>query len=287
MASRLCFLGLGLGLLPPYKVITLSYASITSPMTASLAFRTVFLSDTHLGMTGVRNATLLSFLRAVQCETLYLVGDLIDGWALQRHWQWSATDDAILAEILRLVRSDTRVVYIPGNHDDMVRDVLHVGRYAGVELRLTDTFQLADGRLFYISHGDQFDAVTNNMVWLSKFGHVLYEGYTSVMRQVARLPGLGWSRNLPAQAKSLSKRIFQPQGAFERGLRREAGALGAVGAIAGHIHRPALNTKDGFTYANCGDWVESCTALVEDAAGSLSLVYWSDDGLVDQKEFVA
>ena len=280
-------LALGLGQSPPYKVTNFGYASEVPRMTAPLAFRTVFLSDTHLGMTGVRNETLLSFLRAVQCETLYLVGDMIDGWALQRNWQWSATDEAILKEIFRISHSATRVVYIPGNHDDMVRDVLHVEEFEGIELRLNDTFDLADGRKFYVSHGDQFDAVTNNMVWLSKFGHVLYEGYTSIMRQVARVPGLGWCRNLPAQAKSLSKRIFQPQGAFERGLRREAGEVGAIGAIAGHIHRPALNTKDGFTYANCGDWVESCTALVEDETGRLSLLYWSDDGLVDQKEFVA
>ena len=92
---------------------------------------------------------------------------------------------------------------------------------------------------------------------------------------------------MPAQVKSLSKRIFQPQGAFERGLKREAAALDAVGAIAGHIHRPALNTKDGFTYANCGDWIESCTALVENNEGRLSLVYWSDEGLTDEKEYVA
>ncbi|MGB1155243.1 MAG: UDP-2,3-diacylglucosamine diphosphatase [Alphaproteobacteria bacterium] len=255
-------------------------------MTAPTAFRTVFLSDTHLGMSGVRNATLLSFLDGLSCQTLYLVGDLIDGWALQRHWQWSATDDAILAAVERLAAQGTRVVYIPGNHDDMVREVLWVERFRGMELRLNDTYTLADGRRFYVSHGDQFDTVTNNMVWLSKFGHVLYEGYTAIMRQVARAPGLGWAANMPAQVKSLSKRIFQPQGAFERGLRGEAEALNAVGAIAGHIHRPALNTKDGFTYANCGDWVESCTALVEDDTGRLSLLYWSDAGLVDRKEFV-
>lgn len=256
-------------------------------MTAKSAFRTVFISDTHLGMTGVRSRTLLSFLQTLSCETLYLVGDMIDGWALQRHWHWSQTDDAVLAEIDRLVRSGTRVVYIPGNHDDMVRRVLDVERYRGIELRLNDTHALADGRLFYVSHGDQFDAVTQNMEWLSKFGHVLYEGYTAMMRQLAKVPGFGWARNMPARVKSLSKRIFQPQGAFERGLKREAQALGAVGAVAGHIHRPALNTKDGFTYANCGDWVESCTALVEDETGTLRLQYWSDTGLVDEKEFVA
>jgi len=256
-------------------------------MTAKSAFRTVFISDTHLGMTGVRNRTLLSFLETLSCETLYLVGDMVDGWALQRRWQWSATDDAVLMQINRLVGAGTRVVYIPGNHDDMVRRVLDVERFHGVELRMNDTHELADGRRFYVTHGDQFDAVTRNMEWLSRFGHVLYEGYTAIMRQVAKVPGFGWARNMPAQVKSLSKRIFQPQGAFERGLKREAAALDAVGAIAGHIHRPALNTKDGFTYANCGDWIESCTALVENNEGRLSLVYWSDEGLTDEKEYVA
>ncbi|MGB1161238.1 MAG: UDP-2,3-diacylglucosamine diphosphatase [Alphaproteobacteria bacterium] len=256
-------------------------------MTARPVFRTVFISDTHLGMTGVRNRTLLSFLQGLSCETLYLVGDMIDGWALQRHWNWSETDDAILVQIDRIIKAGTRVVYIPGNHDDMVRSVLSVERYRGMELRLNDTYMLADGRLFYVSHGDQFDAVTQNMEWLSRFGHVLYEGYTAIMRQVAKAPGMGWAQDMPARVKSLSKRIFQPQGAFERGLKREAEALNAVGAVAGHIHRPALNTKDGFTYANCGDWVESCTALVENETGVLSLLYWSDDGLVEEKEYVA
>lgn len=256
-------------------------------MTANPAFRTVFISDTHLGMTGVRNGVLLSFLETLSCDTLYLVGDMIDGWALQRNWHWTETDDAVLTQVERLVQAGTRVVYIPGNHDDMVRDVLHVETFRGLELRLNDTHLLADGRRFYVTHGDQFDAVTRNMEWLSRFGHVLYEGYTAMMRQVARVPGLGWSRNMPAHVKSLSKRIFQPQGAFERGLRREAGALDAVGAIAGHIHRPALNTKDGFTYANCGDWVQSCTALVEDNTGRLSLLYWSDEGQTDEREYVA
>ncbi|MEC8037035.1 MAG: UDP-2,3-diacylglucosamine diphosphatase [Pseudomonadota bacterium] len=255
-------------------------------MAATTAYRTVFISDTHLGMTGVRSATLLTFLRGLSCETLYLVGDIVDGWALQRHWVWTETDEQVLAAIFAQVEKGTRVVYIPGNHDDMVRAVLPVERFAGVELRLSDTLTLADGRRFYVTHGDQFDAVTNNMTWLSKFGHLIYEYYTAGMRQVARVPGLGWANNLPAQAKSLSKRIFQPQGAFERGLRREAAERDAVGAIAGHIHRPALNTKGGFTYANCGDWVESCTALVEDAAGQLSLLYWSDEGLLEQKERV-
>ena len=256
-------------------------------MTARPAFRTVFISDTHLGMTGVRNRTLLSFLQGLSCETLYLVGDMIDGWALQRHWNWSETDDAVLVQIERIIKAGTRVVYIPGNHDDMVRSVLGVQTYRGMELRLNDTYMLADGRLFYVSHGDQFDAVTQNMEWLSRFGHVLYEGYTTSMRQLAKAPGMGWAQDMPARVKSLSKRIFQPQGAFESGLKREAEALDAVGVVAGHIHRPALNTKDGFTYANCGDWVESCTALVENEAGVLRLLYWSDDGLVDEKEHVA
>ena len=256
-------------------------------MTARPAFRTVFISDTHLGMTGVRNRTLLSFLQGLSCETLYLVGDMIDGWALQRHWHWSETDDAVLVQIDRIIKAGTRVVYIPGNHDDMVRSVLNVERYRGMELRLNDTYVLADGRRFYISHGDQFDAVTQNLEWLSRFGHVLYEGYTAIMRQVAKTPGMSWAQDMPARVKSLSKRIFQPQGAFERGLKREAEALNAVGAVAGHIHRPALNTKDGFTYANCGDWVESCTALVENESGVLRLLYWSDEGLVEEKEYVA
>ncbi|MAH88097.1 MAG: UDP-2,3-diacylglucosamine hydrolase [Kiloniella sp.] len=256
-------------------------------MTVKTAYRTVFISDTHLGMTGVRSETLLAFLHGLSCETLYLVGDIIDGWALQRHWVWTDTDDAVLDAIFAQVKAGTRVVYIPGNHDDMVRDILSVERFGGVELRLSDILILADGRRFYVTHGDQFDVVTNNMTWLSKFGHLIYEYYTAGMRQVARLPGLGWANNLPAHAKSLSKRIFQPQGAFERGLQREAGERNAVGAIAGHIHRPALNTKDGFTYANCGDWVESCTALVEDPAGHLSLLYWSDEGLIETREHVS
>ncbi|MAV46684.1 MAG: UDP-2,3-diacylglucosamine diphosphatase [Alphaproteobacteria bacterium TMED89] len=256
-------------------------------MKAHPAFRTVFISDTHLGMTGVRHRTLLSFLEKLSCETLYLVGDIVDVWALQRHWHWSATDDACLMQVERLVKAGTRVVYIPGNHDDVVRNVLHVERFRGVELRLNDTHLLADGRRMYVTHGDQFDAVTQNMEWLSRFGHVLYEGYTAMMRQVARVPGLSWAENLPAHVKSLSKRIFQPQGAFERGLKQEASAVDAVGAIAGHIHRPALNTKEGFVYANCGDWVEACTALVEDEAGRLSLLYWSDEGLAEEKEYVA
>ena len=249
------------------------------PMAAAAAqplrFRTVWISDVHLGTPACQADALLDFLRHLRTDHLFLVGDIVDGWQLRRHWHWPQAHNDVVQKLLRLARKGTRVVYVPGNHDEFAR------RYAGLEfggvLVAEEAMHVtADGHRLWILHGDRFDAVVQCARWLAFVGDWFYERTLAANRQLnvlrARLGLPYWS--LAQYLKLKVKRAVSYIGDFERAVAREATRRGAHGVVCGHIHHAELRRIDGLLYANCGDWVESRSALVEHLDGRLELLFW-------------
>ncbi|MEQ8317064.1 MAG: UDP-2,3-diacylglucosamine diphosphatase [Phycisphaerales bacterium] len=241
-----------------------------------LRYRTIFLSDLHLGSNGCQAKELSAFLKSVRCDTLYLVGDVIDMWRLKSKWYWPGKHNRVISRILKMARKGTRVVYIPGNHDEGARQYAGLS-FGGVELVLDAEHVTADGRRLFISHGDQFDMVVKHARALSMLGSASYELLLRLNRQynrVRRLFGLEYwslSQFLKLKVKSACTYISR----FEEALVEEAKGKGFDGVVCGHIHKAEIRPDDnhqGMMYYNCGDWVESCTALVEDFDGSIRLL---------------
>jgi UDP-2,3-diacylglucosamine pyrophosphatase LpxH len=243
----------------------------------TLRFRSVFISDVHLGFKGCQATYLLDFLRSVECERLYLVGDIIDLWALTRSFFWPQAHNDVIRTILGKAKHGTQVVYIPGNHDRVFRD--HDGLVLGnVEIRREAIHEAADGRRFLVLHGDEFDSIVRASPLLESIGSSAYALVLALNRQLnavrLRLGYPYWS--LAAFLKHKVKNAVKYIAGFERALAVEARQRGVDGIICGHIHRAEISDIDGVVYCNDGDWVESCTALVEDHAGRLSLLRWTE-----------
>ena len=239
----------------------------------TLRVRTVWISDLHLGTPGCQAHALLEFLRNVECETLYLVGDIIDGWALRRSWYWPQAHNDVVQKILRKARKGTRVVFVPGNHDEFARKYLDHS-FGGVEVIGECTHVTADGRRLWVTHGDMFDGVIQCAKWLAYAGDIAYEVTLKVNswynRARSRL-GLGyWS--LSRYLKLKVKRAVSYVSEFENAVAREARRRGAHGVVCGHIHHAEIREIDGVLYCNDGDWVESLTALVEHPDGRLEIL---------------
>lgn len=243
---------------------------------AKRRLRTVFVSDVHLGTPACNAAMLTDFLASVECETLYLVGDIVDGWQLRKGWHWPAAHNEVVRRVLKMAARGTRVVFIPGNHDECFRDYagLHLG---GVEIALDAIHVTADGRRLWVLHGDLFDGVVLYHRWLAFLGDAAYtlllkaNGTFNRVRRLFRLPY--WS--LSAFAKRRVKNAAQFICRFEDVVAHEARARGVDGVVCGHIHHAEIRDIDGLTYCNDGDWVESCTALVERPDGTLEIVDWA------------
>ena len=239
-------------------------------------FRTLWISDLHLGTAGCQAHALLEFLRDVECETLYLVGDIIDGWQLRRTWYWPQSHNDVVQKILRKARKGTRVVFVPGNHDEFARRyVTH--NFGGVDVVEDCIHELADGRRLWITHGDLFDGVIQCAKWLAYVGDTAYEFTLRLNRRFnqlrARLGLPYWS--LSRYLKQKVKRAVSYVGDFEAAVAREARKRGVQGVVCGHIHHAEMRMIDGILYCNDGDWVESCTALVEDFDGHMSILRWT------------
>lgn len=238
-----------------------------------LHVRTVFISDIHLGTPGCQAKALLQFLRDVECDTLYLVGDIVDGWQLRRSWHWPQAHNDVVQKLLRKVRKGTRVVFVPGNHDEFARR--YVGHtFGGVEVVHDAMHTTADGRRLWVTHGDHFDGVVQCARWLAHLGDRAYEFTLKVNRWFnslrARLGLPYWS--LSRYLKFKVKRAVSYVSDFETAVAHEARRRGADGVVCGHIHHAEMRTIDGVLYCNDGDWVESLTALVEHADGRLELI---------------
>lgn len=240
-------------------------------------YRTIFVSDTHLGTRGCKAELLAEFLRSHTCDTLFLVGDIIDGWRLKRSWYWPLAHNDVVQEVLRKAREGTRVVYIPGNHDEGLRD--YVGfNFGGVDMVFDCIHELADGRRLLVLHGDHFDGVVKHARWLALMGDwaytvalVISDGLSAIRR---RLGMPYWS--LSAYLKYKVKNAVAAIGSFQQAVVREARLRKADGVVCGHIHHAEMSTVEGLLYCNDGDWVESCTALVEDDDGALTILQWRE-----------
>ncbi len=239
-------------------------------------YRTLWISDLHLGTPGCQAHALLDFLKRVDSDTLFLVGDIIDGWQLRRQWHWPQAHNDVIQKLLRKARKGTRVIFIPGNHDEFARRYLD-HNFGGIDVAREWVHETADGRRLWITHGDLFDGVIQCAKWLAYVGDSLYELTLRLNRHFNSLRGrMGlpyWS--LSKYLKHKVKRAVSYVGDFEAAVAREARHRGAHGVVCGHIHHAELRDIDGILYANDGDWVESLTALAEHSDGRLEIIDWA------------
>lgn len=245
--------------------------------TPALKLRTVWLSDVHLGFAACKADFLLDFLRSVHAEHIYLLGDIIDVMSMERRLHWPPAHNAVLKDLIARVKRGTRVTYVPGNHDELFRgyDGLAMGSFS-IRSRVTHT--TLDGRRLLLMHGDEFDKVVQISPLLARIGSHAYEWLLNANRAVdwlRRKLGLPyWSLSLAA--KRCVKRACHYISDYEQAVAQAARAEQADGVICGHIHHAAIEERDGFTYMNCGDWVENCTALVEHFDGRIELLRWTE-----------
>src|SRR5262249_28324756 len=240
-------------------------------------YRTIWISDVHLGTRGCKAEFLLDFFRHNDADTIYLVGDIIDGWRLKKSWYWPQTHNDVVQKLLRMVRKGTRAIYVPGNHDEWLRDYTRL-QLGGVEVVEEAIHITADGRRLLVIHGDAFDAVVTHARWLAMLGDGAYDVTIWLNRHFntarRRLGYPYWS--LSAYLKRRVKNAVQYITSFGDAIAEEARRRGVDGCVCGHIHHAEIRDLGGVTYCNSGDWVESCTALVEHFDGRIELVDWSD-----------
>jgi UDP-2,3-diacylglucosamine pyrophosphatase LpxH len=238
--------------------------------------RTLFISDVHLGTRGCRAELLVDFLRYHSADTIYLVGDIVDAWRLRRSWHWPQSHNDLVQKLLRLARKGCRIVYLPGNHDEMLRDYpgLVLG---GVTIQDRVLHVTADGRRLLVLHGDAFDGVILTSKWLAHLGAWAYEvtsrvnnGFNRIRRWLG-YPYWSLAGYLKHQVKNAVSFIDQ----YERTLLEEARRQGCDGVVCGHIHHAEIRVQDGLLYCNTGDWVDNCTAVAEQADGSLEILRWT------------
>lgn len=241
-------------------------------------YRTIWISDVHLGTRGCNADMLIDFLDHVDSDTLYLVGDIIDGWRLKKKFYWPASHNDVFWRILKRAKRGTLVVYIPGNHDEMFRQFAGLD-FGGVEIRRKAIHATADGRKLLVLHGDEFDAVMLAHRWLAVIGDAAYgvlmrlNVVVNLVRQRMGLPY--WS--LSKVAKHKVKNAVEFIGRFEELVARAAAERGVDGVVCGHIHTAEMRDLAGVTYHNDGDWVEGCTALVEHFDGRMEILHWADE----------
>lgn len=241
-------------------------------------YRTIWISDFHLGTRDCQADLLLDFLKHTDSEKLYLVGDIIDGWQLKKSWHWKQSHNDVVQKLLRKARKGTEVVYIPGNHDEAARDYVGMD-FGGVMLRKEAQHTTADGKRLLIIHGDEFDGVMHYAKWLAHVGDTLYmfalrlNRYVNKVRRAMGKPYWSLSQYLKHKVKNAVSFITQ----FETILADAAKRRGFDGVVCGHIHQAEIKAYDGIDYYNCGDWVESITALVENDDGRIEIIYWADE----------
>jgi UDP-2,3-diacylglucosamine pyrophosphatase LpxH len=237
-------------------------------------FRTLFLSDFHLGTRGCQVRPLLNFLQSHDAETIYLVGDIIDGWRLQARWYWPDSHNDVLRCLMNKARRGTRLVYVPGNHDEFARAYCGGESSGDLEFANETIHEAADGKKYLILHGDVFDPIQSKARWLAFLGDNAYVaalGVNIVLNRVGRALGLPyWS--FSNWAKMRVKSAVNFIGHYEQAVANAARDHSVDGVVCGHIHRAALHEDFGVIYVNCGDWVESCTAIAEHFDGRLELI---------------
>lgn len=239
------------------------------------SYRSIFVSDLHLGAGESQAEVFADFLKTHDCDNLYMVGDMIDGWKLNRRWFWPQAHSNALRKVLTKANRGCQVVYITGNHDEFLRSFLPDFSYFGAVQIVNQTiYKDLHGRTWFVTHGDMFDAVTRHWKWISKLGDRLYSvllAANTALAYMRRLFGLGyWS--LSQYAKQNTKQAVSFIAKFEEHLARHAHSQGCHGVICGHIHTPAIKTIQDVFYLNTGDFCETCSAIVETHNGSWQLL---------------
>ncbi|MDQ0320560.1 UDP-2,3-diacylglucosamine pyrophosphatase LpxH [Pararhizobium capsulatum DSM 1112] len=242
---------------------------------ATCRYRTLFISDVHLGSKAAKTDFLLDFLRVHDADTIILVGDIVDGWRLKRSWYWPQPCNDVVQKLLRKARKGTRIIYIPGNHDEFARDFPGI-HFGGIEVANRHIHEAGDGRKYLVLHGDEFDVVVRNARVLAYLGDWAYDtaiAINVVLSAVRRRLGLPyWS--FSAWAKLQVKHAVNFIGEFQKVVAEEARRTGVDGVICGHIHHAVIDQMDDIRYINTGDWVESCTAIAEHEDGTMELITW-------------
>ena len=239
-------------------------------------YRAIWISDIHLGTSGCKAEFLLDFLRVNESDQLYLVGDIVDGWQLKRGWYWKQSHNDVVQKVLRKARKGTKVTYIVGNHDEVLREFLGL-RFGEILIENEAVHELRDGRRLWVTHGDLFDGVIQYAKWLAYLGDTAYtvalkvNDHFNYLRHKMGMSYWSLSQYLKHRVKNAISFIT----AFEEALTTEARRRGYDGVVCGHIHRPEIREINGILYCNDGDWVESLSALVETHEGELKLVYWA------------
>ncbi len=248
-------------------------------------YRAIWISDVHLGTRACKAELLLDFLKRTESDRLYLVGDIIDGWALRRtFFGWTQAHNDVLQKLLRKARKGTEVIYVPGNHDELAREFVGM-RFGGILVASEAVHETAAGQRLLVTHGDQYDAVIQCARWIALLGSWAYDvsvvlnHWLNLARR--RLGYPYWS--LAGYLKSRVKNALEFIAGFREVVCREAQRKGLDGVVCGHIHHPERRMVDGVLYLNDGDWVESCTALVEHADGRLELLRWSEVGAAPEE----
>lgn len=239
-------------------------------------YRTIFLSDLHLGSKAAKADYLIDFLRHNEAERIYLVGDIIDGWRLRRSWHWPQAHNDVVQKLLRQARKGTHITYIAGNHDEFLRSFQGT-HFGGIEVSDRAIHVAADGKRYLVIHGDQFDVIVHDARWLAYLGDRAYDAAIAINRVVGlvrRLSGRPyWS--FSSWAKVRVKKAVNFIGNFRTVLAQEARRENVDGVICGHIHHAEIETLGEINYINTGDWVESCTAVVEHFDGRFEILVWA------------
>lgn len=239
--------------------------------------RTVWISDVHLGFRGCSADFLLRFLEETDCERLYLVGDILDIWAMKKRPHWPQAHNDVVRTILQKATDGTKVVFVPGNHDELLRQYEGMA-FGNVSIAERVVHVCEDGRELLVIHGDQFDSVVRNSPLIAKLGSQAYDWlllvntYVNAIRRRFGFPYWSLAAFLKYKVKNAVKYVSQ----FERAVAHAAKRQGVQGVVCGHIHRAEITTLDDILYCNCGDWVESCTALLEGNDGALELYHYND-----------
>ena len=239
--------------------------------------RALFLSDIHLGTRACRSDDLLSFIKAYDPRHIFLIGDIFDFWAMSRAVYWSAQQNTVIQKILRKARQRAQVFLIPGNHDEALREYVGTS-FGNIHIERDYVHTAADGRRYWLVHGDEYDQVTTCHRWVSLLGDYSYSWLIELNRLLSlirRKLGVSGHWSLADYAKRNVLRAVSFISDFENAVVRSAKRRGVAGVICGHIHTPAVKDIDGIAYINCGDWVDNCTAVVEHYDGRMQLVRWS------------
>ena len=253
--------------------------------------RTIFISDVHLGTKGCKAELLNSFLKAHRCENLFLVGDIIDGCRISStKWYWPSAHNRVVRQILRKSEKEkTNVFYVVGNHDEFLREYIAEHNFEMGNIKVVNEFrhETAKGENLWVIHGDAYDGITRHHRWVALAGDAGYNfllwsnRWFNGIRRAFNLPYWSLSKAIKHKVKKAVSYIFE----YENTVARETAKRKLDGVVCGHIHHAEMKTINGIRYYNCGDWVESCTAIVEDMAGNLDIVTWTGSD-VDHAEKV-